>query len=78
MLFFKTGPPENFCKTRPDGKYFNYANRQQFFTCTGGVGSLCQLCPPGLVYRPKCDQCIIRTRGCSSKDTKKAKKNILY
>ena len=69
---------KNFCQNKADGKYTNPKNPQQFFTCTDNVGSLCQLCPPGLVYRPKCDQCIIRTRGCSSKDTKKAKKHILY
>ena len=86
LHFINLGPPENFCKNKADGNYANPKNPQQFFTCTDNVGSLCQFCPPTLVFRPKCNQCMRESSQCKSagpKTTtaptiKKSTKHFLY
>ena len=66
MLILDSGPSENFCKHKADGKYANPKNPQQFFTCTNKVGSLCQLCASTLIYKQECDRCLRPSDSCTT------------
>ena len=66
MLILNSGPSENFCKNKANGKYANPKNPQQFFSCTNKVGSICQLCAATLIYKQECDRCLRPSDSCTT------------